>query len=180
MLLLPGVYETWAVMEPLARALYEAGHPVHTVPALGFNSRDLPGSARLVVQRLDRLELDRVILVAHSKGGLIGKLVLGDPSLSGRVVGLVTVNTPFAGSVLAPWFPTRAVRALRPSDPTIRTLVGMVDQHARIVSLPAPFDPHVPGGPALPGATNVPLPLDGHFRPLGDRRVHAMVVERAA
>jgi pimeloyl-ACP methyl ester carboxylesterase len=179
-LLIPGVYETWAVMEPLARALHEAGHPVHTVPALGFNSRDLAGSARLVAQRIHRLDLDRVILVAHSKGGLIGKLVLGDPWLGGRVAGLVAVNTPFAGSGLASWFPTRAVRALRPADPVVQALSRTVDRNARIVSLSAPFDPHVPGRAALRGATEVALPLDGHFRPLGDPRVHALVVEQVA
>ena len=179
-LLLPGVYETWAVMESLARALHEAGHPVHTVPALGFNAGPLAGSAHLVVKRILELGLDRVVLVAHSKGGLVGKGVLGDSSVAHRVAGLVTVNTPFGGSALAYVFPTRAVLALRPSAEMVRALSTRVDVHGKIASLSAPFDPHVPGGGELPGAVNIHLPVDGHFRPLGDHRVHAMVLEQVA
>lgn len=175
--LLPGVYETWPVMLGLARALHAAGHPVHTVPALGLNRRGLAASARLVVERLADLGLDRVVLVAHSKGGLIGKIVLGDPDAGRRVAGLVAVNTPFAGSVYATWFPDRTVRALSPRDPHVVALGRDVAQHARIVSVHVRFDPHVPGGSALPGAVDVPLALDGHFRPLDDPLLHTAVLD---
>ena len=33
--LLPGVYETWQLLGPVATALARAGHPVHAVPGLG-------------------------------------------------------------------------------------------------------------------------------------------------
>jgi len=175
--LLPGIYETWPVMGGLARALHAAGHPVHAVPALGFNAGTLEDSARLVVDRLGVLDLDRVVLVAHSKGGLIGKLVLADPDAGPRVAGLVAVNTPFAGSAYARWFPARSVRALSPVDPHVLALARDVATHARIWSVYARFDPHVPGGSELPGAVNVRLPLDGHFRPLDDPRLHAAVLD---
>lgn len=175
--LLPGIYETWPVMRGLARALHDAGHPVHTVPALGLNQRSLVESAQLAVERLEELDLDRVVLVAHSKGGLIGKLVLGDPLAGPRVLGLVAVNTPFAGSVYARWFPARSVRALSPRDPALLAVARDIAAHARIRSVYARFDPHVPGGSELPGAVNVRLPLDGHFRPLADPRLHDAVLD---
>ena len=43
--------------------------------------------------------------------------------------------------------------------------------NARIVSAYGSFDPHIPGGSALPGARNVILETMGHFRVLGDARV---------
>ncbi|MBO3095907.1 esterase/lipase family protein [Cellulomonas dongxiuzhuiae] len=175
--LLPGIYETWPVMHALARALHAAGHPVHVVPALGLNRLGLEESARLVAARLAELGPDPVVLVAHSKGGLIGKLVLADPVVGPHVAGLVAVNTPFAGSVYARWFPARPVRALSPLDPHVLALAHDVATHARIWSVYARFDPHVPGGSELPGAVNVRLPLDGHFRPLDDPRLHAVVVD---
>lgn len=178
--LLPGIYETWPVMGGLARALHAAGHPVHAVPALGLNRHGLEESARVAVARLEELALDRVVLVAHSKGGLIGKLVLADPVVGPRVAGLVAVNTPFAGSVYARWFPARPVRALSPRDPQLRALARDVVTHARIWSLFARFDPHVPGGSELVGAVNVRLPVDGHFRPLDDARLHAAVLDAVA
>ncbi|UZN04664.1 esterase/lipase family protein [Cellulomonas sp. S1-8] len=175
--LLPGIYETWPVMAGLGRALHDAGHPVHAVPALGFNQRSLEVSARHVVDRLGELALDRVVLVAHSKGGLIGKIALADPHVGPGVAGLVAVNTPFAGSVYARWFPARSVRALGPRDPHLMQLARDVAAHARIWSIYARFDPHVPGGSELAGAVNVRLPLDGHFRPLDDPRLHAAVLD---
>lgn len=179
-LLLPGIYERWPVMVDLARALHAAGHPVHVVPGLGLNGRPLAASARVVAARVEELGLHGVVLVAHSKGGLIGKLVTGDPDAGRRVAGLVAVNTPFAGSVYARWFPVRSVRALSPRDPHVRAIAREVATHARTWSLHARFDPHVPAGGELPGAVNVRLPLDGHFRPLGDPRLHAAVLDAVA
>lgn len=175
-LLLPGIYETWDVMAPLALALHDAGHPVHTVPSLGLNAASLAHSARQVAARLVALGLDGVTLVAHSKGGLIGKHVMGHDEVAARVAGLVAVNTPFHGSVHARWFPARAVRALSPDDPHLRALAAVDDVHDRVVSVFARFDPHVPGGSELPGAANVRLPVDGHFRVLADPRVHEVVL----
>ncbi|WP_432488141.1 esterase/lipase family protein [Kineococcus sp. SYSU DK018] len=177
--LVPGVWETWPVLRELGDALHEAGHPVHTVPALGTNSADLDGSARLVRDRLLELDLERVVLVAHSKGGLIAKSAFALPEVDSRVVGLVTIATPFAGSTYARWFPARAVRRLSPRDPVMRELAADVRSHPRILALRPRFDPHIPraaGAPALAGAVEVELPLDGHFLPLGDPVLHDAVV----
>jgi pimeloyl-ACP methyl ester carboxylesterase len=179
-LLIPGIYETWVFLEPLARALHDAGHPVHTVPGLGYNRRDLASSASIVEDRLDELRLDRVVLVAHSKGGLIGKNVMARPRAARRVAGLVALNTPFGGSVYAAWFPARPVRSLAPRHPDLVALGLEVDPHPRIVSVYSRFDPHVPAGSALAGAVNVPLPQMGHFRVVGMPGVRRTVVEHVA
>ena len=164
-MLVPGIWETWPVLGALGDALHAAGHPVHVAPGLGANGAPVRESADLVARRVEHLGLRRVVLVAHSKGGLIGKAVLTGPA-GDRVAGLVAVNTPFAGSVHATWFPSRQVRALSPANAEIRELSRRTDRHADIVSLSVRFDPHVPGGHRLAGATNVVLPLDGHFRVL--------------
>lgn len=192
-LLLPGIYETWYLLEPLARVLHRAGHPVHTVPGLRYNTAGLDESARVVAGRLDELGLDRVVLVAHSKGGLIGKQLMSQrpepaPSSVGAdgapprsrpdVVGMVAVNTPFAGSVYATYFPSRSVRALSPRFPAMRALAHEVAAHSRIVSVFGLFDPHVPGGSALAGATNVQLPVMGHFRTVAHPAVQRAVLEQ--
>ncbi|MGN8245903.1 esterase/lipase family protein [Cellulomonas soli] len=180
-LLLPGIYETWEVMQPLALVLHEAGHPVHPVPGLGWNHASLAHSARQVTAQIEALGLPHVLLVAHSKGGLIGKLVMASPEAHhGHVAGLVAINTPFAGSVYARWFPTRSVRALSPRDPHVLALAGHSHVHPRVVSVYAQFDPHVPSGSHLPGATNIEVPVDGHFRVLADPRVHRAVLDSLA
>ena len=80
--LLPGVYETWLFLEPAAQRLNAAGHRVFAVPGLGINRRPIPDSAEIVRQRLAALAtehgIERCILLAHSKGGLIGKHLMLD------------------------------------------------------------------------------------------------------
>ena len=49
--------------------------------------------------------------------------------------------------------------------------------NGRIVSVFGRFDPHIPDGSALDGATNVLVPASGHFRVLGSRRTHAAVID---
>ncbi|PRZ02673.1 hypothetical protein BCE75_11847 [Isoptericola sp. CG 20/1183] len=89
--------------------------------------------------------------MAHSKGGLIGKSLMGRADVGPRLLGMVAVNTPFSGSPYARWVPLRSVRAFLPDDEVIAAL-----------------DPHVPTGRGLPGAHNVRLATPGHFRSLAD------------
>lgn len=181
--LLPGVYETWQFLKPIADRLNAAGHPVFVVSALGYNVRDIPLSARTVGSFLANHDLRGVVLVAHSKGGLIGKHVMTIDDVQRRVDYLVAVNTPFSGSVYARYVPLRSVRAFVPTEPTLAMLGARRERNARVTSVYSQFDPHIPEGSALEGAHNVPLALMGHFRPLGQRALIDAVehaVNRAA
>jgi pimeloyl-ACP methyl ester carboxylesterase len=162
-LLLPGVYERWQFLRPLADALAERGHPIHVVPDLGWNTRTVAASADVVGRYLDERDLRDVLVVAHSKGGLIGKhAMLQDPH--GRIDRMIAIATPFAGSVYARLFVVPSIRAFSPRDRTLRMLAGQLDVNARITSVWGAFDPHIPGGSRLDGATNVVLRTSGHFR----------------
>lgn len=167
-LLLPGVYETWHYLQFVGERLNAAGHPVHTVPALGYNARPIPESADLVAARLAELDLHDVVMVAHSKGGLIGKHAFLNPEVAGRVSRLVALATPFGGSSLAAWTIPRSLRAFRVSDPVIRALGLELALNSRITSIYPHFDPHIPESSRLEGARNVELPIVGHFRVLRD------------
>ena len=46
-LLLPGVYETWQFLRPIADRLNALGHPIHTVRELGYNRLSIVASAEL-------------------------------------------------------------------------------------------------------------------------------------
>lgn len=171
-LLLPGVYERWGIMRPLADRLNAAGHPVHVVRALGFNRRPILDAAALAAHTLERLGLTGVVLVAHSKGGLVGKALLLSPAAP-RIARLVAVTTPFGGSRLATYMLGRTLREFRPEAPAIAELDASPDVNARIVSIFGEFDPHIPEGSRLAGATNIELPVSGHFRVLA----HPLVLE---
>lgn len=173
--LVPGVYENWQFLRPLAEALSSWGHPVHTVAPLGFNRGRIDRMAELVQQYLVEQDLSGVMIVAHSKGGLIGKQLMLLPEGRRRVEQMVAVNTPFSGSVYARFFLVPSIRAFSPRNRLLVRLQDNLDVNARITSVYSRFDPHIPGGSFLPGARNIELGTMGHFRPIGDPRLLAVL-----
>lgn len=177
--LLPGIYETWRFLEPLARALNDRGHPVHVVAELGGNRRPIAEAASQVASLLAARDLRDVVLVAHSKGGLIGKHVMAFDPAGERVRAMVAVATPFGGSRYSRVMPTPSLRAFASGDATMRALSAAAEANTRIVSVYGTFDPHIPEGSELAGARNVRLAGGGHFRVLADPRVIAEVIRVA-
>ena len=165
-LLLPGVYETWEFLRPVADALYDRGHPIHTLAELGYNRRLIADSARLGNDYLRAHDLHDVLLVGHSKGGIIGKRMMVTDDRPPRIARLIAVCSPFAGSSLARFAPNPALRAFHPRNALIRELAEQLDTNSRITSIYSRLDPLIPGGSRLEGATNIELPMVGHFRPL--------------
>uniref|UniRef100_UPI0031455BE1 esterase/lipase family protein n=1 Tax=Plantibacter sp. CFBP 8775 TaxID=2774038 RepID=UPI0031455BE1 len=170
---LPGVYETWRFLEPLIRRLHDDGHPVHVIDPLGRNDRSVPVAARLVADYLEANGLGDVVLLAHSKGGLVGKYVMSLGGGGARISGMLAVAAPFAGSRYARLMLLPSLRIFTPDDPTILALSREATVNPRIVSVYGRFDPHIPGGSRLDGAKNVELDTGGHFRILADPRVFA-------
>lgn len=175
--LLPGIYETWTFLLPLANALHEQGYDVRPVVELGYNGGTFEEMAHVVHRHISRDGIGPCVLVAHSKGGLIGKHLLARHNEARLIKGLVTLNTPFDGSPLARLMPLPAIRAFLPRSPELAALGAKRDVDKDIVSIYGRFDPHIPGGSYLQGAHNVQLSSRGHFLPLGDRRVHQAVLE---
>nr|WP_254773575.1 alpha/beta hydrolase [Plantibacter sp. MMLR14_011] len=170
---LPGVYETWRFLEPLIRRLHDDGHPVHVIDPLGRNDRAVPVAARLVADYLEANGLGDVVLLAHSKGGLVGKFVMSLGGGGARISGMLAVAAPFAGSRYARLMLLPSLRIFTPDDPTILALSREATVNPRIVSVYGRFDPHIPGGSRLEGAKNVELDTGGHFRILAHPRVFA-------
>ncbi|HEU4666772.1 MAG TPA: alpha/beta hydrolase [Arthrobacter sp.] len=177
-LIIPGVYENWQFMMPLIQAIHDAGHPVHVVTVLQRNQLDVPVAARMVAQHLEEAGLRDAAIVAHSKGGLIGKyaMLMLDPER--RIDRMVTVCTPFSGSRYARYMLLPSLRIFSPRHPLTLELAREEAINSRITSIYGPFDPHIPEGSVLPGATNIELPTAGHFRILGDPETARIIVEQ--
>ncbi len=208
--LLPGVYEHWTFLRPLGNALSAAGYRVCVVHGLGVNRRAVAETAEHLGEKLAESDPPAAgrVLVAHSKGGLIGKQLLissgaaraaaaeaasgGDPAQAAAdappgpgtsslgLLGLVAIATPFGGSSRARLLLDPSIRAFLPDDRTIVTLGRETSVNGRIVSIFGPYDPHIPEGSALDGATNVRVPTAGHFRVLAAPRTHTAVIDGIA
>lgn len=169
-IVLPGVYETWKFLQPLVESLHERGHPVHVVEALKDNRRPVADAAEQVAAFLRAADLHDVVLVAHSKGGLAGKLVMVGPEAS-RVSGMLAVATPFSGSRYARVMVGQTLRAFSPANPSILSIARNQRVNTRIVSVFGQFDPHIPESSELVGARNVRLETGGHFRILAHPQI---------
>lgn len=181
--LLPGVYQTWVAMHALAARLSAIGFRVHAIPELGHNRMTIGRSAKTVRRVLDAAGMEQVYLVAHSKGGLIGKRLLVDqrkadrrrradpeaPPPGPRLIGMTALSTPFHGSSYAPFMLSPALRRFQPGDRAIRKLDDNDRVNAMIASIYGRFDPHIPEGSELPGAAvNIEVPTVGHMQVLRD------------
>jgi triacylglycerol lipase len=178
--ILPGIWETWHFLRPLIEPLHARGHPVHVVPSLRFNGRPVVDSARTVAGVIAELDLRHVVLVTHSKGGLIGKYVMTLLDPERRVDRMISVNAPFGGSLYARFAPLPSLRAFSRTDPTLHLLAQDVAANTRITSIFGEFDSVIPEGSELAGAHNVRLANGGHFRILADPRTIATVLTAAA
>jgi hypothetical protein len=174
-LMLPGVYESPHFLDPLAASIRATGRPVHFVAALHRNRGRIEDSAVLVRRYLEEHDLRNVTIVAHSKGGLIGKQLMVAADTSARIGSMIAITTPFAGSRYAKHAPTRVLRDFSPMNQTVRDLGANLEANQRVISMFGPLDPQIPDGSRLPGARNVLLRTSGHFRPLGDRQLHKLL-----
>lgn len=179
--LVPGVYEAWTFLRPLARRLNARGLQVHAVPGLGFNRAPVARQAAVLGRFLEERDLRDVLLVAHSKGGLIGKLAMLRHDPTRRVTRMISLNTPYQGSMLAWVFPTPAVLAFRPTAHTLRALAAERSVDDRITVVRSTWDPHIPAGSSLHADADADavLTTPGHFRPLADPAFLELVVVAA-
>ncbi|XCB30632.1 hypothetical protein RQN30_04405 [Arcanobacterium hippocoleae] len=130
---------------------------------------DLPVAqlAKIVISQLQKIE-QPIILLAHSKGGLVGRAVLA--ANLPHIYGMVTFATPWNGSSRAAIFPPyHSMRSLLPNgSDTFSPWSAALEKEiaGKIISITPRWDFHVPEGSFLQDAVNIPLSQSGHFRPL--------------
>ncbi len=108
----------------LRRRLRQRGIAAATInlePPLGGIDGLAEALARRIELLLGETAADRVVLVAHSMGGLVARAYLRRHG-SEKVVRLVTLATPHHGTLLARLGPGRNAREMRPDSPWLRQL----------------------------------------------------------
>ncbi|GAA2087365.1 hypothetical protein GCM10009840_26600 [Pseudolysinimonas kribbensis] len=172
--LIPGIYETWHFLRPMGDALHADGHPVHVLETIGRNGGPIPWVAREAHRLMEQRDLHEVVIVAHSKGGVVGKQLLVDelarPEAQRRVARVIAIASPFAGSSMARLVPVGGLRAFLPGDALLARLAAERAADARITSIAPRLDLHIPEGSRLDGAENIEIDVVGHFRILRDPR----------
>lgn len=98
---------TFKYFRKIDRAIAERGHPVivtrvHPTAGIARRARQLK---EIILRQLDILDRrdERVIIIAHSMGGLDARYMISQLGMEDRVSALLTVSTPHRGSSYADW-----------------------------------------------------------------------------
>ena len=167
-ILIPGILGRWGFMKKLGDKISLEGHPVYIVPKLGYNLYSIPSSAktlRSVIMRIlskkgflktyipkgaievrktiEEENIEGVILVAHSKGGLIGKYLMIHHNADNSVLGMVAIATPFSGSAMVNLIPIESFKEMKMDSEIIRDLDTHKTINKKIISIIPEYDNHV-------------------------------------
>jgi pimeloyl-ACP methyl ester carboxylesterase len=177
--MIPGVTSRWAFLKRLADAISLLGHPVYIVPSLGNNLYSVPESAKKVYEVIAKENLTNVVLVAHSKGGLIGKYLMSHDDTEGRVIRLISIATPYSGSAITKLLPIEPIKELHNDSELITYLKTHTVVNSKITSICPLYDNHVwaEEGSHLEGAKNVNVEVNGHHKVVYSKQVEDIVVQ---
>lgn len=179
-ILIPGMFSKWNFLKSIADPLSLKGHPIYVLGHLGYNTQEIHHASKLVHDFIEEKGLDKIIVVSHSKGGLVGKHVLAFHNRQNKVKKLITIATPFGGSEIAKIAPLKSVRELVPESEIIQTLQQKKEVNNKIVSIFGVFDNHVwpESSCRLEGAKNIQVNAYGHHKILASKEVvEAVLVE---
>ena len=163
----------------LRRRLVAAGHIVATVslaPPYTNIGKLVPELGQRIEAVCKATGADRVILVAHSMGGLVCRSYLARHG-SDRVERLITISSPHSGSELARIGIGKNAREMEPGSRWLKDL-GQSGLPVPAVAIRTPHDNFVmpQDNQRLPGASDVELAGIGHLAVLFARRTASELI----
>ncbi len=162
-ILLPGVTRKWGFLRKLADNISKAGYPVHVLPGLKRNITSIPCSARIVGNFITSQNIKNVVLIGHSKGGLLAKYILAKSPERKRISAAIAIAAPFLGSEMARLVPSRAYQELTPESKVVCELIRDRAVNRKIYSLIPIYDNILPQKNSyLPGGHNLIIRARGH------------------
>lgn len=178
-ILIPGIANKWGFLKHLADSISAKGHPVYIVNKLKFNLFDIKTSAKIVREMIDKNDLEKAVIVGHSKGGIIGKYLLIHENKDNRIKGLISIGGPFSGSRLANYTLGKSFKELAPQSKIIQEMKRNSVVNSKIISIMPEFDTRVWHEKAsfLEGAINITVPTKGHHKIIFDKDVANKIIE---
>ena len=186
-LLLHGFLGTRGSMFPLEKRLIDDGFTVFSFNLGTFNARDIRRSAFLIHRKIESIlaqtAVDRLDIIGHSMGGLIGLYYVKKLGGAPRVRRLVMMGTPLRGTWVAlagvatmGLWSTSSWQLLPRSRLLDELAQGPLPPETDVISLAAARDwVCPPASTRLRGATNLTVPL-GHSSLVVSDLVHDRLI----
>jgi len=179
LILIPGVMQKWNVFRRVGRELAKNGYRVHVVAGLKRNMGAIAGAAELVEDYINKNNLRRVVVIGHSKGGLIGKYLLANNNQNGKIIKVIAISTPFGGSLRAKRIPFGSRKELIPNSILLSELAKRSDVNKNITSIFGKFDALVKplASCRLEGAKNIQIDVYGHHGILFSKEIGEVILD---
>ena len=163
-IIVPGFAETWVYEEKIASYLNTNGYRIHVIHGLDFNFVAIDKAVDMVKDYIIRNNLTEVILLAHSKGGIIAKRTM-DSLPEERIRRIITINVPYHGTF---WGYGHFLRLyeMQPGSNLIKSTLEHTKNNNKIYNFYSKIDNNViPNTSAvLDGAHNMMIDVIGHTR----------------
>ncbi len=182
-ILISGVLSRWSFLKNLGDKISKDGHAVFVIKQLKYNLFSIPKSAEIVHAAVEEIkkempEFRKAVIVAHSKGGLIGKYFLVHFNKGGEVSKMISIATPYSGSAMAALLPLDPIKELHHDSALIKDLQSHKSVNHLVTSLVPEYDNHVwsESKSFLEGAHNIEVPVRGHHKIVYDKSVQELIL----
>lgn len=177
-LLIHGLHSSWLSLEYVANIANQAGYKIHILPSIGNNTSPVMDQATIVSEYINTHKLTDLIIIAHSKGGIIAKYLLDNLQDKDKILKIIAIATPFHGTKIA-IFNQSNISELNRNSEFITLLHENKDNNHKIVSIRARIDNHIiPASSAmLEGAENIVIDIFGHTRILKSGKLKEIITK---
>ncbi len=171
--LIQGWNSSWRFLKIIGDHVNMLGFRVHVINDLGKNILPLDQASTVVSDYIIKNNLKKVIILTHSKGGLVAAGVLKKHPQN--IAKIISICTPWQGSLLG-YLKTYFLEELLPGSPVIANIKNHLDL-SRIINIYAAKDNHVIPNKNLliPQAINICVPVYGHARILTSPKTLALL-----
>ncbi len=170
-ILIPGLHESTFFLFSVGDFLNKQGFRIYTIP--DFKSAEPVSDISKKLEGLvERLPQSDIILISHSKGGLVAKYFLDTSVFTEKVKLSISIATPYGGTIFG-HLHFHNLYEVRPKSPLLTFLGSNKVSCAKIVNFYPKFDNHVlpNSGLLLAGAQNIQINVSGHTRILNSNQL---------
>lgn len=161
-LLIHGWNETWSYLLEVGNFINWLGYRVHICDNIDRNRGHIYVNAQKVNDLILEKGLNNLILVSHSKGGLVAKALIDKMPAGEMVTKSISIAAPYNGS----YWGYLGVGWLSNLVPGSEFIVSFneIKENGKTISVRSKIDNSVIpfDSPILPNATNIQLPVIGH------------------
>lgn len=170
-ILIQGFAESWYFLQHLGNYLNQKGYRIHTIPELNYNTQSTHQSVQIIEKYLDQRNLSQIILLSHSKGGVVAKSFLDTSDKSATVHRSFSIASPYQGTIWG-YFHLFSLHETIPGSKHVRQILHNTDHLHKIINIYPKWDNHVipQQNTVLPGAVNIEINIHGHTRVIHTRQ----------